>query len=117
MSEKFSFIQTSVSTRSMMKSKMLARNFDDRKQQALALIHRLGKKLGSTVLVSLSYRALADPFAKVRNMIEEMISKLLQEASEEAEQKGFCDKELGETNAQKAQKEQKLDTLDSRIEK
>merc|ERR550514_1942716 len=77
---------------------------DERKEKALKVLHNLGKQMKSTVLVSLSYRALADPFAKVKNMIEEMVSKLLQEASEEADHKAFCDKELGETNASKSTK-------------
>merc|ERR1719359_1845566 len=81
------------------------------------MINCLGKTLGSTVLISLSYRALADPFAKVKGMIEEMIEKLLQEAAEEAEGKAFCDKEIGETNAGITNKNEKLDKVSSRIEK
>merc|ERR550514_1006815 len=115
MESKFSFLQTKVTVRS--RSSFGEQGDDNRKEQALKLIQTLGKKLGSTVLVSLSFRALADPFAKVKNMIEEMISKLLQEAAEEADQKAFCDTELGSTNKEKEQKTGKLDTVNSRIEK
>merc|ERR1719451_145975 len=73
------------------------------------MIATMGKRLRSTALVSLSYPALADPFAKVEN--------ILAEAAEEAGQKAFCDKELGESKASKAEKEGKLDTVNARIEK
>merc|ERR1719440_616569 len=58
-----------------------------------------------------------DPFGKIRGMIEDMIAKLLQEAAEEATQKAFCDKEIGESKAVKADKEGKLDKVNARLEK
>merc|ERR1719163_2493901 len=50
-------------------------------------------------------------------MIEEMVTKLLAEAAEEADAKAFCDQELGTTNTEKGDKEGKLDTVNARIEK
>merc|ERR1719182_876958 len=90
---------------------------DDAKQRALKSIEQLGKRLHSTALVALAYRAAADPFGKIRGMIEDMIAKLLQEAAEEATQKAFCDKEIGESTASKEEKQGKLDKVNSRLEK
>merc|ERR1719478_1101623 len=90
---------------------------DDAKERALKSIEQLGRRLHSTALVALAYRAAADPFGKIRGMIEEMIAKLLQEAAEEATQKAFCDKEIGESKTAKADKEGKLDKVNARIEK
>merc|ERR1719387_1451667 len=45
-----------------------------------------------------------------------MIEKLLQEAAEESDQKAFCDKEIGESKISQDDKQEKLDTLASRIE-
>merc|ERR1719335_1239146 len=53
----------------------------------------------SRILSLLAVRAAADPFKKVVKMIKDMITKLVEEANEEAEHKGFCDKEMGENKA------------------
>merc|ERR1719355_120305 len=90
---------------------------EDPKSRALRSIEQLGRKYHSTALVSLAYRAASDPFGKVRSMIEDMIAKLLQEAAEEATQKAFCDKEIGESKASKDEKQGKLDKVNSRLEK
>merc|ERR1719171_787756 len=69
-------------------TKMLARDdgsdddSEDSRAKALRHIQQLGQKFHSTMLVALAYRASADPFAKVRSMIEDMVEKLLKEAAE-----------------------------------
>merc|ERR1719235_408948 len=49
---------------------------------------------GSRVLSLMATRVSADPFKKVSKMIKDMITKLMEEANEEAEHKGFCDTEM-----------------------
>merc|ERR1719375_1647170 len=70
------FVQTSAKAR----ARVTVRDDvnDDAKQRALKSIEQLGKRLHSTALVALAYRAAADPFGKIRGMIEDMIAKLLQ---------------------------------------
>jgi len=68
-------------------------------QAAASYLAAQARKLGSNQLSLVAARAIADPFVKVRNIIEAMISKLQDEASDEANHKGWCDKELG-TNEQ-----------------
>merc|ERR1719271_1238520 len=90
---------------------------DDARARALRRIQEVGQQFHSTALVALAYRASADPFVKVRGMIEEMIAKLLQEAAEEADKKAFCDKEVGESKESKASKEESLAKTQSRLDK
>merc|ERR1719355_529924 len=113
--KKFAFVQTTAKVHAL--SKVQARDDEDSKSRALRSIEQLGRKLHSTALVSLAYRAASDPFGKIRSMIENMIAKLLQEAAEEATQKAFCDTEIGESTKSKDEKQGKLDKVNSRLEK
>merc|ERR1719247_2238625 len=112
--KKFALVQTRAQVHAFAKARA---QDEDPKSRALRSIEQLGRKLHSTALVSLAYRAASDPFGKVRSMIEDMIAKLLQEAAEEATQKAFCDKEIGESKASKDEKQGKLDKTNSRLEK
>jgi chromosome segregation ATPase len=57
-----------------------------------------------------------DPFAKVKELIKDMMEKLLKEAEEEAAQKGFCDKEMGETKTKKEDLSDEIEKLTSKID-
>merc|ERR1719504_625740 len=59
----------------------------------------------------------ADPFAKVKQMIQEMMEKLLAEAKEEAGKKAFCDKEMADTKAKREDKQDEVDDLTTKIDK
>merc|ERR1719265_1140632 len=60
-------------------------------------IQSLGKQFHSFGLMQLASVAGSDPFVKIRGLIEDMISKLIKEAQEEATQKAFCDAEMGKS--------------------
>jgi predicted nucleic acid-binding Zn-ribbon protein len=60
----------------------------------LALLRTKGKELKSTMLLKLAEKVEADPFAKIKQLIQELIGRLSQEAADEATHKGWCDKEL-----------------------
>merc|ERR1719356_1460675 len=59
-----------------------------------ALLRTSGDKLKSTLLTSLASKisGSADPFVKIKKLIQELIERLLQEAANESNQKGWCDK-------------------------
>merc|ERR1719440_2061167 len=56
-----------------------------------------GQRLRSKGLSLLAQKLAADPFAKVKKLIDDMITKLLNEANEDAQHEGFCDKEIGKS--------------------
>jgi chromosome segregation ATPase len=68
-------------------------------------------ELHSKMLSLLAARAAADPFVKVKKMIKDMIIKLMEEANEETEHKGWCDGELGANKVQREAKTEDVNTL------
>lgn len=88
--------------------------------EVVNVIRQLGKKEKSADLMQLAGRITAairyskaageDPFAKVKSLISDMISKLQSDAKSEASHKEYCDKEMGESKA-------KMDELSANIEK
>merc|ERR1719162_879489 len=69
---------------------------DASRQAVMDLLHSQGTKLHSTLLIALANQIRADPFAKVKKLIQDLIERLLQEAADEANQKGWCDKATSE---------------------
>merc|ERR1740130_1788176 len=65
------------------------------KMQALDILKKAGRRLGSLTLLSLAQRSAGDPFKKVKGLIQKLIERLLTESKNEATKKGFCDTELG----------------------
>merc|ERR1719207_366058 len=57
------------------------------------------QRLNSRVLSVIAMRVSDDPFKKVKKMIKDLVVKLMEEANEEAEHKGWCDTEMS-TNEQ-----------------
>jgi len=107
------FLQTSthLTTASKMEGDM------DSRSQVVGILRRISKKAHSYALMQLLASAQSDPFGKIRGLIEEMIAKLTKEAAEEADQKSFCDEEIGESKAKQADLSGKLDKTAARIAK
>jgi len=64
----------------------------------------------------ISVRVAEDPLKKIKKMIEDMVSKLMEEANEEAEHKGFCDTEMGTNKNTRDTKTSEVDALNAQIE-
>merc|ERR1719498_632506 len=76
-----------------------------------AYLQEQATKVGSRVLSALAARVSDDPFVKVKKMIKDLIVRLMEEANEEAEHKGWCDTELStneQTRKEKTEAVQKL---------
>merc|ERR1719265_1648566 len=80
-----------------------------------AYLFSQGQKLNSNILSALAMRVSQDPLAKVKKMIQDMVYKLMEEANEEAEHKGFCDTEMGTNKNTRDQKSSKVEELTASI--
>merc|ERR1712241_1436187 len=68
------------------------------------------RHFNSRILSALAVKVASDPFTKVKKMIKDLLVRLMEEANEEAEHKGWCDKELA-TNEQT--RKEKTDAVES----
>merc|ERR1719515_469415 len=94
------------------------------KFEAVRFIRDLARKSKSPALAQLASRmdsamrlsaGSADPFAKVKGLITDMIATLESEAEEDASQKAYCDKEMSETTAKKDELQAESDKLSTKI--
>merc|ERR1719171_1749339 len=73
-------------------------------------------QLNSRVLSSIAEHVADDPFKKVKKMIKDLIVRLMEEANEEAEHKGWCDTELSTNEQTRKEKTEAVETLHAEID-
>jgi len=74
------------------------------------------RELNSRVLSALATRVTSDPFVKVKKMIKDLLVRLMEEANEEAEHKGWCDTELSTNEQTRKEKTETVETLHAEID-
>jgi len=72
--------------------------------------------LKSTVLSQLASRVSEDHFAKVKQMIQDLVVRLMAEANEEAQHKGWCDTELKANDITRKEKTALINSLTAEID-
>jgi hypothetical protein len=72
--------------------------------------------LHSKRLSLLAARVASDPFAKVKKMIKDLIIRLMEEANQETEHKGWCDAELSVNKVTREKKTEAVNTLTAEAE-
>merc|ERR1719359_2780635 len=75
-----------------------------------------GAKLHSQGLTLLAEKIAADPFAKVKHLIDSMITRLLEEANADADHEGYCDKEMGKSKITRNKLSEEIDSLAAAVE-
>jgi len=83
---------------------------------AAAFLELQGRRIHSPTLAAISLRVSSDPFKKVTKMIKDMVYKLQEEATDEAEHKGFCDTELATNKQSRDSLSSEVDELSASIE-
>jgi hypothetical protein len=104
----------------------LSSGADLAKFEAVRFIRDLARKQNSPALAQLASRmasairfgesAGADPFAKVKSLITDMIATLEKDAEADASHKAYCDKETSETTAKKTEKKALVEKLSTEID-
>jgi len=90
---------------------------DAGKQYIISMLKGKGKELKSTLLVALATKMEADPLAKVKKLIQELIERLLTEAANEANQKGWCDKATADAEQKRKYSSEKVASLNAKMAK
>merc|ERR1719331_3422433 len=95
--------------------------------EVITLVKKLAREQHSAALAQLASRIAAvvkygardgaDPFAKVKGLISDMIVKLEKEAESEATEKAYCDEQMSKTEAKKAELEAGIAKLTTKIDK
>jgi DNA repair exonuclease SbcCD ATPase subunit len=90
-------------------------------------VRKIAKEQNSGSLAQLATRIMAlsrsgafhtsDPFVKIRGMIEDMVAKLEEQMSSEAQEKAYCDEEMSKTQAKKDKLEYMVDKYTNHIDK
>jgi len=89
----------------------------NKRRTLVTFLERRANSLGSKYLSLAAARAVSDPMGKVKQMIKELIVKLMEEANSEADQKGYCDSELAANKATRDDKTNEVDELTASVEK
>jgi len=105
---------TQVKSKAFVQLRALAQN--PNQVRVAAYLQSQGKMLNSKVLSVIALRVAADPFKSVKKMIKDMVVKLMEEATEEAEHKGFCDNELATNEHTRKEKTEQVEILHAEID-
>merc|ERR1719333_1122443 len=118
--EDLSFVQLSSPRAKLSLVQTGAKKFlasDSPRDRVIALLKAKSSQLDSPVLAALATKAAADPFVKIKKLIQELIERLLQEAADEANHKGWCDKEFGKAKQSRGMKAEAVKSLNEALAK
>merc|ERR1719506_3702314 len=85
------------------------------RNRAITILSAAAQHLKSGPIALLTMKMAADPFAKVKGLIQALIERLLTEAANEATQKGWCDTEIGKAEKDREYRHGEVETLNAEI--
>jgi hypothetical protein len=96
--------------------------FAPMQHRLVAFLQARADKVGSRVLSLVAHKVQGNGsadggFAKVRKMIDSMITRLLEEASEEEDHKGWCDTEMAKNKHTREAKTEDINALTAKSDK
>jgi hypothetical protein len=84
--------------------------------RAIKFLNQEADKINSQVLSALAVRVQDDPFIKVKKLIQDLITRLVEEANEAAQHQAWCDAELAENGEVRTSRTTLAERLSSEIE-
>jgi len=75
-----------------------------------------GRRLRSQRLGLLAQKLAANPFTKVKALIESLITRLLEEANQDAQHEGFCNTEMGKSKITRTRLSEEIDGLTAAVD-
>merc|ERR1719316_712688 len=81
------------------------------RKKLVSFLSAKAKSMKSKVLLKILAAAQDGPFDKVKKMIKDLIVKLMEEATEETEHKGWCDTEMSSNKQTREDKAEAVSTL------
>jgi succinate dehydrogenase flavin-adding protein (antitoxin of CptAB toxin-antitoxin module) len=87
------------------------------RQRIVEFLEGRAKELGSRYLSLAASHVASDPFAKVKQMVKDLIVKLMEEANSEADHNSYCTTELATNKLTRENKQSEVDELTANIEK
>jgi len=86
------------------------------RQKAINYLQAQAAKLGSRYLSVVAAHTEADPFVKVKKMIKDLITKLMESANAESDQNAYCTTELATNKQTREIKSSEIDELTANVE-
>lgn len=109
------FVQKAVSTKRVAAASVA--DSDDMRSELVRKLRSLGREYNSFAMMQVANAARADPFKKIRGMIEEMIAKLEKQAQEEATHHAFCTEEKAKSKKARENKTASVEKYQVRVDK
>jgi len=85
------------------------------RERVVELLQQEGIRLHSQMLASLSSQIGSNPFGRVKQLIQDLIERLLSESAQEATKKGFCDTEIGKAETEREYRFTEITTYSAEI--
>lgn len=93
-----------------------SRDTPEVRQKAIQYLQAQASKLGSRYLSVVAAHTENDPFGKVKKMIKDLLTKLMEEANAEADEHGYCQAELATNKQTRDIKSSEVEELTAKVD-